>query len=77
MKKYGYKNISGMNDFEKHSQKNGDHEFTYNSGNHITHQGFINWGEQNNWGLPGQTKYKVKELNDLIKAAEKVSSTNS
>jgi hypothetical protein len=46
MEKYGYKNISSRNEFEKSSENEGHHDFSYNSGNHITHQGFINWGEQ-------------------------------
>jgi len=73
MEKYGYKNISNMDEFQKHSENNGNHNFSYNSGNHITHQGFINWGEQNQWGSPGQTKYDVKTVDALLGAAEKVS----
>jgi hypothetical protein len=77
MEKYGYKNISNMDDFQKHSQNNGNHEFPYNSGKHVTHQGFINWGDQNNWGAPGQSRYSVKTVEDLLGAADKVSTTTS
>ena len=66
-----------MDDFEKHSQNNGNHEFSYNSGRHITQHGFINWGDQNNWGSPGQSKYTVKTVDDLLGAANKVSTTTS
>ena len=77
MEKYGYKNISNMDDFQKHSENNGVHNFQYNSGNHITHQGFINWGKQNSWGSPGQSSYDIKTVRDLLGAAEKVSTTTS
>lgn len=50
MEKYGYKNISSMDDFAKSSAKEGGHEFSYKSGDHVTHNGFIKWGDQNQWG---------------------------
>jgi hypothetical protein len=31
MEKYGYKNISNMDEFQKHSENNGNHNFSYNS----------------------------------------------
>ena len=77
MEKYGYKNISSMDEFEQSSSKEGKHDFSYNSGNHITHQGFINWGEQKDWGVPGQTTYSVKTVDDLLGAGDKVSTTTS
>ena len=77
MEKYGYKNISSMDEFEQSSSKEGKHDFSYNSGNHITHQGFINWGEQKDWGVPGQTIYSVKTVDDLLGAGDKVSTTTS
>ena len=76
MEKYGYKNITSRNEFEKSSKNEGHHDFSYNSGKHITHQGFINWGEQKDWGVPGQTVYTVKTVDDLLKANEIVSNTN-
>ena len=76
MEKYGYKNISSRDEFEQASSKEGHHDFSYNSRNHITHQGFINWGEQKNWGVPGQSIYTVKTVDDLLKANEIVSNTN-
>jgi hypothetical protein len=73
MKKYGYKNISSMDEFNQSAEKNGKHEFSYKSGAHTTHNDFIRWGDQNKWGLPGQSKYDVKDLNTLLKAGEIVS----
>ena len=73
MKKYGYKIISSRNEFEKSSEKQGKHDFSYNSSKHVTYQGFINWGDQTEWGVPGQTKYRVKTLEDLLGAGERVS----
>ena len=75
MKNYGYKNISSMDEFSQSAEHEGKHEFSYKSGKHITNNGFINWGEQNQWGLPGQTKYDVKDVNSLLNAADKVSTT--
>jgi|688.fasta_scaffold223824_2 hypothetical protein len=73
MKKYGYKNIADMNEFSEAAKAEGKHEFSYKSENHLNNQGFINWGNQNNWGTPGQTVYKMKDLDQLIKANEIVS----
>jgi len=73
MEKYGYKNISSRNEFEKHAAESGNHQFSYNSTPHITNYGFINWGEQKDWGVPGQTLYNVKTMDELIKAHEAVS----
>jgi len=73
MEKYGYKNISSKNEFEQSSKKEGKHNFSYDSSKHVAYQGFINWGDQNNWGVPGQTKYIIKTLEDLLGAREKVS----
>ena len=76
MKKYGYKNISSMNEFEQSSNNDGKHEFSYNSSKHIEYNDFVNWGNQNKWGMPGQTEYRIKTLEQLLKAGDKVSNTN-
>lgn len=76
MEKYGYKNISGMDEFAQSAAENGKHEFSYKSGKYITNNGFINWGEQNKWGSPGQSKYDVKDVNSLLNAADNVSKTS-
>jgi hypothetical protein len=73
MEKYGYKNISSMDDFAKSSAKEGNHEFSYKSGDHVTHNDFIKWGDQNQWGVPGQTRYDVKTVDALLNAAQNVS----
>ena len=73
MKKYGYKNISSMDEFEQSAENNGNHVFSYKSGKYITHNDFIRWGDQNEWGLPGQSKYDVKDLDTLLNAGETVS----
>ena len=75
MEKYGYKNISSMDDFAKSSAKDGNHEFPYKSWDHVTHNDFIKWGDQNQWGVPGQTRYDVKTVDDLLNAGQKVSTT--
>lgn len=75
MEKYGYKNISSMDEFSRAAKNEGKHEFSYNSGKYLTHNDFINWGDQHKWGTPNQTKYHVKTLDDLINANQKVSTT--
>lgn len=75
MEKYGYKNISSMDEFSKSAEKEGNHEFSYHSGGHVTYNNFIKWGDQNQWGLPGQTRYDVKTVDDLLNAGQKVSTT--
>lgn len=62
-----------MDEFAQSATANGKHEFSYKSGKYITHNGFINWGEQNKWGAPNQSSYNVKDVNDLLGAADKVS----
>lgn len=75
MKKYGYKNISSMDDFAKSSAKDGNHDFSYKSEGYITHNNFIKWGDQNQWGVRGQSRYDVKTIGDLLNAGQKVSIT--
>ena len=76
MEKYGYKNISTRSEFEQASAKDGSHSFSYNSGEHIGNYGFINWGDQNQWGSPGQSKYSVKTVDQLLNAGKTVSETS-
>ena len=76
MEKYGYKNISHRNEFEEHTKKMGKYQFSYNSGKYITHFDFINWGDQQPCGMPGQTHYYVKTLDDLLNANAVVSGTH-
>lgn len=73
MKKYGYKNIAHRDEIQKNTEKLGKHEFSYNSGKYITHYDFINWGGQQPCGVPGQTKYYIKTLDDLLNANSIVS----
>ncbi len=73
MEKYGYKNIANMDEFSEAAKAEGKYDFSYNSGKHLNNQGFINWGDQNKWGSPGQTSYKMKDLDQLLKANEIVS----
>jgi len=73
MEKYGYKNISHRNEFEQNTEKLGKHQFSYNSGKYITHYNFINWGDQQKSGMPGQSNYTVKTLDVLLNAGAIVS----
>ena len=76
MEKYGYKNIGQMDEFSQSADKEGKHDFSYNSKDHIEYNDFINWGKQNQWGMPGQTRYFIKSVDDLLGAGKKVSETN-
>ncbi len=73
MKKYGYRNIEHRNEFQQHSEKLGKHEFSYDSGKFITHYDFIDWGKQQTLGVPGQSHYYIKTLEDLLNANSIVS----
>ena len=73
MEKYGYKNISNRNEMEQNAKKFGKHTFSYNSGDYVTNYNFIDWSKQNPCGMPGQTKYYVKTVEELLKANEIVS----
>jgi len=68
MEKYGYRNISSRNEFEKASKKDGKVNYGPVSGKNLTNYNFIDWSKQGNWGMPGQTRYFVKDLDSLIKA---------
>lgn len=73
MDKHGYKNISSRNEFEKNSKTNGKVNYGPVEGKHITRYDFVDWGSQGNWGMPGETRYEVKDLKDLIGAGDKMS----
>ena len=75
MKKYGYRNISNRDEISQSADKQGHHDYSNNSGKHVTRYDFINWGDQTSWGIPGQTRYEVKGIDDLLNASQKVNST--
>ena len=75
MEKYGYRNISNRDEIKQNTEKLGKHIFSNNSGKHVTRYDFINWGDQSPCGLPGQTNYDVKSLENLLGASEIVSNT--
>jgi hypothetical protein len=74
MEKYGYKNISSRNEFEKASKNNGRINYGPVKGKNLTTYDFIDWTTQGNFGMPGQTRYFVKNVEDLTKANDKASS---
>lgn len=76
MEKYGYKNISSRNEFEKATSNNGRFNNTGPvQGKELTNYGFVDLNAKGNWGMPGQTRYYVKPIEDLVKANDNVSKT--
>lgn len=73
MEKYGYKNISSRREFEKASKSNGKFNISSPQAKNLTNYDFVDWGTQGNWGMPGQTRYFVKEVGDLVNANDKMS----
>lgn len=70
MKKYGYKNISTMDDFDKSTRNGGKHEPNMTQEKHYGNNGMVDWSKQGTWGVPGQTQYKLKTIEELLKANE-------
>jgi hypothetical protein len=73
MEKYGYKNISSRNEFEKASKNDG--RFGGNTpvvGDELTTYDFVDLKAKGDWGMPGQTRYYVKPIEDLLKANDKM-----
>lgn len=73
MEKYGYKNISSRQEFEKASKKDGKFNYGPPSKKNLTNYDFVDWTTQGNWGMPGQTRYFVKGIEDLFGASDKMS----
>lgn len=73
MEKYGYKNISSRSEFEKASNNDGKFDVITSETKNITNYGFVDWSTQGDFGVPGQTKYNVKSMDDLINAGTNVS----
>jgi hypothetical protein len=73
MEKYGYKNISSRNEFQKGSKKEGKINYGPAEMKHLTNYDFIDFTSQGSFGMPGETRYSVKTIDDLIKANEKIS----
>jgi hypothetical protein len=72
MEKYGYKNISSKNEFEKASNNGGRVNQGPVVGNELTTYGFVDLNKKGDWGMPGQTRYYVKNIEDLINASDKM-----
>lgn len=72
MEKYGYKNISSRTEFEKASKSNGKFNTPIPQNKNLTIYNFVDWTTQGDWGMPGQTRYFVKDVEDLVKASEKM-----
>lgn len=73
MEKYGYKNISSRREFEKASKSDGKINVSSPESKNLTNYDFVDWSTQGSWGMPGQTRYFVKEVGDLINANDKMS----
>ncbi len=73
MEKYGYKNISSRNEFEKASKKDGRFNHGPVEGDELTTYDFVDLKKKGDWGMPGQTRYYVKTIEDLVKANDKMS----
>lgn len=72
MEKYGYKNISNRNEFEKASSKDTQIPNNPVDTKHLTTYNFIDWSSEGNFGMPGQTRYFVKDVDSLVKASDKM-----
>ena len=77
MEKYGYKNISSRNEFEKASKNDGRVNHGPVVGDELTTYGFVDLKKKGDWGMPGQTRYYVKTVDDLIKANDRMTKTIS
>lgn len=73
MQKYGYKNISSRDEFQKASKKEGKFNYGPPEAKHLTTYNFVDFTSQGDFGMPGQTRYFVKTIEDLVKANEKTS----
>lgn len=72
MEKYGYKNISSRNEFEKTSSNSKKVNQGPVVANDLTSYGFVDLNKKGNWGMPGETRYFVKNIEDLINASDNV-----
>jgi len=70
MEKYGYKNISSRDEFEKASKKDTQIPNNPVDHKHLTNYDFIDITSNGKWGMPGQTRYFVKDIDSLVKAHE-------
>jgi hypothetical protein len=73
MEKYGYKNISSRNEFEKATHNDGRVNHGPVVGDELTTYDFVDLKKKGDWGMPGQTRYYVKNIDDLLKAGDKMS----
>jgi hypothetical protein len=73
MEKYGYKNISSSSEFEKASKNDGKFQLISPEMKHLTNSNFVKWTEEGNFGMPGQTRYEIKSIEDLLHAGENAS----
>jgi hypothetical protein len=73
MEKYGYKNISSRNEFEKATKNDGRVNQSPVVGDELTTYGFVDLKKKGDWGMPGQTRYYVKTVEDLLTASDKMS----
>lgn len=73
MEKYGYKNISSKNEFERAAKGDGRVNPGPVGEDELTTYGFVDLKKKGDWGMPGQTRHYVKTVDDLINANSKMS----
>lgn len=73
MEKYGYKNISHRDEFQKSAKEERGVNYGPSDNSHFTEGGFIDFTKQGSWGVPGETRYFVKGFDSLSNASNNVS----
>jgi hypothetical protein len=73
MEKYGYKNISNRDEFQKSTAEDRGINYGPSDNSHFTEGGFIDFSKQGDWGMPGETRYFVKGFDSLSNASDNVS----
>ena len=73
MEKYGYKNISNRDEFQRSSSETRGVYYGPADKSTTTENGFTDFTKQGSWGIPGETRYFVKGFDALSKASDNAS----